>query len=155
MDIEKIRELVRLMVENGMSELDVTEGENKIRLKRGLSGEVAASTTPPQSVSYPMMMPMVAPAAPAGVPEAPHLEAGLLEIKSPMVGTFYSAGSPDSDPYVSVGTRVDNESVVCIIEAMKVMNEIKAELVGEIVEICVKNIQPVEYGQVLFRVRPA
>ena len=79
---------------------------------------------------------------------------GLLEIKSPIVGTFYEGPSPDSDPYVEPGARVDSQTVVCIIEAMKVMNEIKAEVTGTIVERTVKNGQAVEYGQVLFKVRP-
>jgi len=95
----------------------------------------------------------VAPAVRAE-PPTPPAEA-LLEIKSPMVGTFYSAPSPDSDPYVSVGSVIGDDTVVCIIEAMKVMNEIRAECAGKVVEVCVQNAQPVEYGQVLYRVRPA
>lgn len=79
---------------------------------------------------------------------------GLLEIKSPIVGTFYSSPSPDSDPYVEVGSAVSSNTVVCIVEAMKVMNEIKAETSGIIAQVCVKNGQAVEYGQVLFKVRP-
>jgi acetyl-CoA carboxylase biotin carboxyl carrier protein len=90
-------------------------------------------------------------AAPAEKPAAAH----LIEIKSPMVGTFYAASSPDSDPYASVGAAVTEDSVVCIVEAMKVMNEVKAECSGTVVEVCVKNAQPVEYGQVLFRVEPS
>ncbi|HAU36722.1 MAG TPA: acetyl-CoA carboxylase biotin carboxyl carrier protein, partial [Phycisphaerales bacterium] len=79
----------------------------------------------------------------------------LLEVKSPMVGTFYAAPSPDSEPYIAVGQAISDDSVVCIVEAMKVMNEIKAECAGTITEVCVKNAQPVEFGQVLFRVKPA
>ena len=84
--------------------------------------------------------------------EAPDEE--LIDIRSPMVGTYYSAASPDSDPYVTTGTKVTEDTVVAIIEAMKVMNEIKGECSGTIIEVCVENVQPVEYGQVLFRVRP-
>lgn len=144
MDIEQIKQLVQLMIDNDLSELDVTDGETKVLLKRG-----------------PGNIPVVAaaPAAPAAAaPPAEAQEAGgeeLLEIKSPMVGTFYTAASPDSEPYVTAGTAVGEDTVVCIIEAMKVMNEINSECSGTIVQVCVKNAQPVEYGQVLFRVRPA
>jgi len=142
MDIDEIRELVRLMVDNDLAELDVTDGESKIRLRRGSGGEVvgvpAAANAPP---------------AAAAAAEAAEPAADLIEIRSPIVGTFYAAADPESEPYVSVGSTVGADSVVCIIEAMKVMNEIKAEHAGEIVDICVKNVQPVEYGQVLFRLR--
>jgi len=149
MKIDDIKELVRLMVENDLAELDITEGENKVRLKRS-GGEVGVAPTPVAPV----------PAAPAtgpapGAPAASAPQERFLEIKSPMVGTFYGAPSPDSEAFVTVGSRVGEDTVVCIIEAMKVMNEIKAECAGTIVEMCVKDVQPVEYGQVLFRVRPA
>jgi len=143
MDIKEIRQLVKLMVENDLSELDIVNGENKIALKRG-RGRPAASAEPatePQAPAEPR-----ADAKPT--PE-------LVEIKSPMVGTFYASASPDSDAYIQVGAPVGEESVVCIIDAMKVMNEIKAGCSGTIAEICVKNAQPVEFGQVLFRVNPS
>ncbi len=142
MDIEDIKQLVQLMVDNDLSELNMTDGERTISLKRGPTGlpMVAGGTVP-------------AIAAPAAQPAARAEE--LLEIKSPMVGTFYASPSPDSEPYVSAGADISEDTVVCIVEAMKVMNEIKAECVGTIVEVCVKNTQPVEYGQVLFRVRPS
>jgi acetyl-CoA carboxylase biotin carboxyl carrier protein len=152
MKIEEIKELVRLMVENDLAELDITEGENKIRLRRSGGGEVTLGG-PGQA---PMLVPAPAPPATAAAP-APGAAAAaedLLEIRSPMVGTFYAAASPDSEPYVSLGSRVEEDTVVCILEAMKVMNEIKAECVGAVAEVCVRNVQPVEYGQVLFRVRP-
>jgi len=142
MEIDDIKQLVQLMVENDLSELDITDGQKKISLKRGPSG-VPIVTVPAQQ----------APAGPAAAPQVAGEE--LLEIRSPMVGTFYSAPSPDSDPYVTIGSQVGDDTVVCIIEAMKVMNEIKAECSGAVVEVCVKNAQPVEYGQVLFRVRPS
>jgi acetyl-CoA carboxylase biotin carboxyl carrier protein len=147
MDIEEIRELVRLMVENDLAELDITDGDSKIRLKRGPGGEI---------VGQPVPVPAFAPAAaaePAPPAEGPE-EEKHIEIRSPMVGTFYAAPSPDSDPYVTVGSRVGEDTVVCIIEAMKVMNEIKAERAGTVVEICVQNAHPVEYGQPLFKVKP-
>ncbi len=148
MNIDEIRELVRLMVENDLAEMDITLGENKVRLKKGPTGEVMMAPVAHAA-------PMAAPIAAAGPAPAAAPAEKLLEIKSPMVGTFYAAPSPDSDVFVSVGSHVSDDSAVCIIEAMKVMNEIKAECSGQIAEVCVKNAQPVEYGQVLFRVRPA
>ncbi len=143
MEIEDIRELIRLMVANDLAEVDITDGESKIRLKRGSSGEVT------------MVNPAAAAAAaPAEAPAEPaEAQEDLFEITSPMVGTFYAASSPDSDPYAAVGSAVGDDTVVCIVEAMKVMNEIKAECAGQIVEVCVQDLQPVEYGQVLFRVK--
>ena len=141
--IGEVRQLVELMVEHDLGEVDITDGDRKILLKRGVTSVAAV---PAQAPAAPP------PAVPAGVEEPPART--LLDIRSPMVGTFYSAPSPDSDSYASVGTIVGEESVVCIVEAMKVMNEVKAECSGTIVEMCVRNAQPVEYGQVLFRVEP-
>jgi acetyl-CoA carboxylase biotin carboxyl carrier protein len=143
MDMEEIKQLVQLMVDNDLSELDIADGDRKISLKRGGGGPVSVVPAP-AAVS----------ASTAIAPRAGPTE-NLVDIRSPMVGTLYAAPSPDSDPYVTVGLAINEESVVCIIEAMKVMNEIKAECSGTVVEICVRNAQPVEYGQVLFRVRPA
>ncbi|MGA2265892.1 MAG: acetyl-CoA carboxylase biotin carboxyl carrier protein [Phycisphaerae bacterium] len=143
MDMEQIRQLVQLMIDNDLSELNIADGERTISLKRGTAAAVAVAA--PQAVA----------AAPAATPAAPAAPAEvLLEIKSPMVGTFYAAPSPDAEPFVAAGDSIGADTVVCIIEAMKVMNEIKAECAGTLVEVCVKNAQPVEYGQVLFRVRP-
>ncbi len=151
MDIREIKRLVELMVHNELSELDISEGENKIHLKRGGAVVSAAPAAPVAAPASPVAAP-AAHAAPPASPAAP--VDGLVEIRSPMVGTFYAASSPDSEPFVRVGAAVSDDSVVCIIEAMKVMNEIKAERSGTIVEVCVKNAQPVEYGQVLFKVKP-
>jgi len=146
----QVKQLVKLMVDNDLSELHVEEGPRKILLKRG------GPIQPPVQVLA--QAGGVQPAAAAAAkPEPPPAEQAeeLLEIKSPMVGTFYSAAGPDSEPYASTGDVVAPEDVVCIVEAMKVMNEIKAECSGTIVETCVQNAQPVEFGQTLFRVRPA
>ncbi len=148
MDIREIKRLVELMVHNDLSELDISEGENKIHLKRG---GAAVSAAPAAAPAPPAVAP-AANAAPAAPPAAP-IDDKLLEIRSPMVGTFYAASSPDSDPFVRAGAAVSDDSVVCIVEEMKVINEIKAEHSGTIVEMCVKNAQPVEYGQVLFKVK--
>jgi len=148
--IDDVRKLVQLMIENDLGEVSVSDGGRSIVLKRGSSGEPAgvvgaASQAAPVSA---------APTAPAAGKEEEPAEQ-FAEIKSPMVGTLYLAPSPDSEPYTARGSYVDENTVVCIVEAMKVMNEVRAEVSGIITEICVKNAQPVEYGQILFRVRPA
>jgi acetyl-CoA carboxylase biotin carboxyl carrier protein len=152
-DLKKVRELIALMKENDLVEIEVAGGDNKIHLKRPGAIAPAASMQ-----AVPAVPPAPAPAASVAAPApaaAPAPEASnLIEIKSPIVGTFYAAPSPDSEPYVKIGDQVDAETVVCIVEAMKVMNEIKAETHGIIVEVSVKDGQSVEYGQVLFRVRP-
>ena len=148
MHIENIKQLVQLMVDNDLSELDITDGDAKVSVKRG-HGQMPIITT---TAAVPTAMPL-APAPVSAAEEAPAADPDLIEIKSPMVGTFYAAPSPDSDPHVKVGTSVGDDTVVCIVEAMKVMNEIKAECSGTIEEICVKNAQPVEFDQVLFKVR--
>ena len=149
--IDDVKHLVKLMVDNDLGEVSVQDGDRSIVLKRGLSGPAIVAATPAALPSAaPAAAPRAAPAAKEDEPADDH-----SEIKSPMVGTMYSAPSPDSEPYVVVGSYVDENTVVCIVEAMKVMNEIQAECSGVITEVCVKNAQPVEYGQVLFRVRPA
>jgi acetyl-CoA carboxylase biotin carboxyl carrier protein len=137
-DVER---LMNMMASNDVTELDLEDGKCKISLKRG----VFTASPAPAAVA----------AAPAAAEEAPAPADNLLDITSPMVGTFYAAPSPDSDPFVQAGSKVNGETVVCIVEAMKVMNEIKAECSGTIAEVCVENAQPVEFGQVLFRVKPA
>lgn len=140
--VDSIRQLVELMVENDLNEVDIAHGKTKILIRRG--GAVSAAGAEPPAAA----------AAPQAAAEAP-AQQELVEIKSPMVGTFFAAPSPDSDPYVTVGAGVSEDTVVCILEAMKVMNEIKADCTGTIAEVCVKNAQPVEFGQVLFKVKPA
>jgi acetyl-CoA carboxylase biotin carboxyl carrier protein len=153
MNIKEIKQMVKLMVECDLSELEITDGEhNRVHLKRG-PGEQPIVMAAPQPQAMPAPVPEAA--APAATEAAAPTPAdNLIEVISPMVGTFYSAPSPDSDPFASSGDKVTPETVVCIVEAMKVMNEIKAEVAGTIVEVCVQNAQPVEYGQVLFRVKP-
>ena len=153
-DIELITKLVELMAEKDLREIDLRDGDSKISLRRGAAGEVVAMGAPNMMLAAPAAMPVPASAAPAGagVPEA---DEGLVEIPSPMVGTFYAAPSPEAPAYVTVGTTVGPESVICIVEAMKVFNEIKAEVSGTIERILVQNQQPVEFGQPLFLVRPS
>jgi len=130
------------MIDNDLSEMDISDGEQKISLRRG-PGERG-----PVVVAGPAVAPQQSPEDEAKPGD------DLIEITSPMVGTFYAAPSPDSDPYVALGDGISSDTVVCVVEAMKVMNEIKAECSGTIAEICIQNAQPVEFGQVLFRVRP-
>lgn len=157
-EVETIRDLVRLMSKHGLSELDLQDGEKKIRLKKeGLSAPVYAPIIQQQPAPV-LQQPAQAHAAataPAAVPSAaPAANKNLIEIKSPTPGTFYSQEKPGSPTYVAVGAKVNPKTVVCQIEAMKLFNEIFAECTGTIVEILIENKQPVEYGQVLFRVDP-
>jgi len=153
MELEQIRELIGLMKENDLNEVRIIEGEKRLLLKRG-KGDVAPVMVAP---AVPQVAAMPAPAAPAPA-AAPAAAAKAQEsgpsINSPMVGTFYAAPAPDAEPYVRVGDHVNPATVVCIVEAMKVMNEIKAEMSGTIERILVKNAEAVEFGQPLFQVKP-
>ena len=153
MDISEIRKLIRLVQQSDVTEIEVTEGESTVRISR--QGMVAAAAPVMQQ---PMMAaPTAAPAplAPAASAEAPAEESNENVVKSPMVGTFYAASSPDDDPFVSAGTIVKKGDVLCIVEAMKLMNEIEAEYDGTVEKVLVKNAEPLEYGQPLFVITPA
>jgi acetyl-CoA carboxylase biotin carboxyl carrier protein len=155
-DIRKLKELVRLMVANELTELDLRDSEEQVTLRRGGS-PTAAPVVTTAAVAPPVA---AAPAAAATAVASPPAEAaddldGLARIDSPMVGTFYSAPNPDSPPFVSVGTSVDTDTVVCIVEAMKLFNEIKSEVSGTVQKVLVKNGESVEFGQPLFLVKPA
>jgi len=146
------------MKKNSVSEFELEKEDFKIKLKRTPSGGVApVSYEEAPIVTYaPPVAISAAPAAPmaGGAGSAPVASSGEQEIKSPMIGTFYRSPSPEAGPYVEVGTEVNPETVVCIIEAMKVMNEIKAEARGVITQVLVENAKPVEFGQPLFKIRP-
>lgn len=149
-----VQNLMQMMAAHEVTEINIEDGPRKISLKRG-GLMVPAAAAMPLAAPYAAPLPTAAAAPAAKEPSSvPAEKEKLLEIVSPMVGTFYAAPSPDSEPYVEVGSRVNPNTVVCIVEAMKVMNEIKAEVSGTIVEVCVPNAQPVEFGQVLFRVKP-
>jgi acetyl-CoA carboxylase biotin carboxyl carrier protein len=151
-DIEKIRELVSMMAEHELTEIELRDGEQTILIKRG-GGQVTIAPVAAAPVVAPV--PVAAPGSAAAANGAADYEAqGLVAIKSPMVGTFYSSPDPDSAPFVGVGGQVTNGTVVCIIEAMKVFNEIKSEVSGTVEQVLVSNEQAVEYGQPLFLVRP-
>ncbi len=156
-DVQKIKELIEIMERNGLVELEIKHGDDKIFLKRHVPQQSIPSETAaakPQSVAVATGADVAKAPATEMPPPVPAKNENLEEIKSPIVGTFYATPSPDSEPYVEVGSHVEPQMVVCIVEAMKVMNEIKAETSGTIAEVLVTNGQAVEYGQVLFRVRP-
>jgi len=156
-DLHKIKKLIEIMKDNDLVEVEIKHGDDKILLKRS-QGQSTTVTAVPMIAANNSIVPVVSGAEQqsAGQSRASGTtkEDGLIEIKSPIVGTFYSTPSPDSEAFVEVGSDVNPQTVVCIVEAMKVMNEIKAETSGTIAEILVANGQAVEYGQVLFKVRP-
>ena len=156
-DIRRLKELVRLMVNNELTELDLRDGEEQVTLRRqppGAAGAVPTMMMPAApAAAAPAAPPAAAPAAPVAE-DAPADDAGLARIESPIVGTFYSAANPDAAPFVSVGSRVSADTTVCIIEAMKIFNEIKAETSGVIERVLVGNGDAVEFGQPMFLVRP-
>jgi len=144
------------MKKNSITEFELEEKDSKLRLKRGLNGGAPVTQNEDAMPMVPVSpaMPMISAAVPAPVP-APIVSTGELDLKSPMIGTFYRSPSPESASYVEIGSEVNPETVVCIIEAMKVMNEIKAEIKGVITQTLVENGKPVEFGQPLFKVRPS
>ncbi len=154
MDMKKLAELVQLMTDNGLTELELKDGEETVVLKRGPSGV----QMPPHLMAPQMMMPMggqmAAPAGSAAAAGGAPADAGLVAIESPMVGTFYSSSNPDAPPFAKVGGQISPGSVVCLVEAMKVFNEIKAEVSGTIERVLVKSGDAVEFGQKLFLVKP-
>ena len=153
MELKDIKAIIDLMKKNSITEFELEEKDSKLRLKRGLNGTSPAAQSDDAVQMIPM--PVAAPVLPATViTAAPAANSGEIDIKSPMIGTFYRSPSPESVSYVEVGTEVNPDSVVCIIEAMKVMNEIKAEVKGVITQILVENGKPVEFGQPMFKVRP-
>lgn len=152
MDLKDIKELIALMKRNDLSVFKMEKEGFKITLKKGNDAVITATTVaaPPVVAAAPVAA--AAPALPAAAPAAPAKPEGR-EIVSPMVGTFYRSSSPEAPPFVEVGKEVTPETVVCIIEAMKVMNEIKAEVAGTITECLLENGKPVQFGQALFRVK--
>lgn len=174
-DLAKLKDLVLLMAEHGLTEVHLQDPDQTIQLKRGAPATTVVNHQPviysgpgplpgaqaaqghPGALHTPAAQPAApAPNQPAPAQPAPSQpDAGLVPITSPMVGTFYAAANPDSPPFASVGTAVSPETTVCLIEAMKVFNEIKAETTGTVERVLVKNGQAVEYGQKLYLVRPA
>jgi acetyl-CoA carboxylase biotin carboxyl carrier protein len=156
LDIDKIKQLIEMMVNNDLSEMSLRDGEEEINLRRpgGAAGVPLAQGGPMSASALPSDNPAPVPVAEDGSVRQRDEEEELAEISSPMVGTFYTAPDPDSPPFVEIGSQVQPETVVCVLEAMKVFNEIKSEIAGIVEKILVKNEDSVEYGQPLFLVRP-
>jgi acetyl-CoA carboxylase biotin carboxyl carrier protein len=161
MNQKELKELIEFLIEKDITEFELERGDVKVRVKRGVASATSGSL---QSVSY-FPVPAAPPAhdaAPAGGPTSPPpkpaatsaAEAGLHAVRSPIVGTYYESPSPGSPPFVKPGDKVEVGQVLCIVEAMKLMNEIESDAAGELVKILVSNNQPIEYGQELFLIRP-
>ncbi|MGV3484253.1 MAG: acetyl-CoA carboxylase biotin carboxyl carrier protein [Planctomycetaceae bacterium] len=144
-DPDRLRRLIELMEAHDLSEIDLQQGDEKVKLRRG--GEAVMSVPARTAAPAPMVSAPAAPSAPAAT-DGPH----IVTIKAPMVGTFYSRPNPQSEPFVKVGQRVSADTVVCIIEAMKVFNEIPAEVSGQVVAVLIDTEQPVDFGRALFKV---
>ncbi len=161
MDVKDLKKIVQIMNDNDLVEVEIEEDGKRLRLRK--PDAAAAPVVAAFAGGIPGGVPVAAPVPVAAAPAAGEAaaaapagdEPGTHTITAPMVGTFYGAPSPDADAYVQVGSKIGPESVVCILEAMKVMNEIKAECSGEIVKICVQNAEAVEYGQPLYIVKTA
>jgi|ERR1019366_2564038 acetyl-CoA carboxylase biotin carboxyl carrier protein len=148
---QEIKELLQIFDESGVAEMEVQRGENRLRLRRALTTQelvVPVAALPPAPAHAPSPAPSLAPAKPSG-PDSNH-----TLIKSPIVGTYYDAPSPGAAPFVKIGDSVEPGQVLCIIESMKLMNEIEAEMAGTMVHKLVENGRPVEYGEALFAIRP-
>ena len=139
MDIKKLKELIKFMDDNNLAELEVEEEGKRVKLRRDASGQ-------------PIIAPQIQASASEAKPEQPEVKSNAIEVKSPMVGTFYRSPSPEERPYVEVGQTIKPGDVICIVEAMKLMNEIKAEVGGRITQILAENGNPVEFGQILFTI---
>lgn len=161
MNQRELKELIEFLIEKDIAEFELERGDVKVRIKRGPEPvaapppHIAFHTIPSAPPEPPGLTPTaVAPSSPITEPTAPAAEAGLHTVRSPIVGTFYECPSPGSPPFVKVGDMVDVGQLLCIVEAMKLMNEIEADVAGEIVKKFVANGQPIEYGQELFVIRP-
>jgi acetyl-CoA carboxylase biotin carboxyl carrier protein len=149
MDIRKVKKLIELLDESGIAEIEITEGEESVRISRYSQNAPPVVAAPaPAPIAAPAAAPAAPAAAPVTAPAEPE-ETGF-QVTAPMVGTFYASSSPGSAPYVQVGDRVNEGDTLCIIEAMKMMNQIEADVSGKIKSIRIQNGEPVEYGQTLF-----
>ena len=160
MTIEEIKELIQVVTESGIAELEVFRGDNRVRIRRSNVTTTQEFVLPSQPT---MMAPSIAPASALSAatatvppaPSAPAIEDKAVYVKSPIVGTFYESGSPGSPPFVKVGDRVSAGQVLCIIESMKLMNEIESDVSGTVMSKLIENGRPVEYGEALFAIQPA
>jgi len=152
MDLKEIKQILKLMDTHGLTEFTLEKEDEKLVLRRDHMTPMQQQVV--QAAPVMAVAPVAPVAAPVAVAAAPAEDSKFITIESPMVGTFYSSASPDSEPYTQVGQSVGPDTTVCIIEAMKIMNEIKAEVSGTIEQVCVQNGQAIEFGQALFKVRP-
>jgi acetyl-CoA carboxylase biotin carboxyl carrier protein len=150
MDIRKVKKLIELLDESGIAEIEITEGEDSVRISRYSQHAPVAPAPAPAPISTPAAAPAPAAAAPTPAAAPAEVEEDGHNVTSPMVGTYYAASSPGAAPYVQVGDRVNEGDTLCIIEAMKMMNQIETDVAGVIKSIRVQNGEPVEFGQTLF-----
>ncbi|MBT8477880.1 MAG: acetyl-CoA carboxylase biotin carboxyl carrier protein [Gemmatimonadetes bacterium] len=158
MDLDWIRRLIDMVDGSGIDSLEISRFGKRVRIAKSPPVTVttaAAGAAPAPAAMVASAPPAAAALAAEAVADEPATESGLAEVNSPMVGTFYRAPAPDAPAYVETGDRVEKGQTICILEAMKLMNELEAEVSGTIREICVENAEPVEFGQVLFRIDPA
>ena len=148
MTIKELKEMINLMQEHGLIELEIEKNGFKVRLKKGSSGTIVQETfaPPPKAMREEV-------SSPSFEAQLSSAEAGVTLVRSPMVGTFYASPAPDAEPYVNRGKDVNVGDVLCIVEAMKLMNEIKSEISGKVIDILVENGQPVEFDQPLFKIQ--
>ncbi len=155
-DVNVVETLLKMMSAHDLAEVDLAEGDKRIRLRKAGAFAPRAAAVPVAPVAAPAAAPVAPAASQPAAPQAPAAPAkNLIEIKSPMVGTFYAKPKPDKPDYVSVGSKVNPKTVVCQLEAMKLFNEITADVTGTVAEVCAKNGDAVEFNQVLFRIDPA
>ena len=159
MNQKELKELIEFLIEKDIAEFELERGDVKVKIKRAGEHTVVHTHTDPRFFAVPAAPPpapemAVAPAAPAAPAPPPKPEEGLHTVKSPIVGTFYEAPSPGAPPFVKVGDTVEVGQVLCIVEAMKLLNEIESDVAGEITQKLASNSQPIEYGQELFVIRP-
>lgn len=160
MNIKEIQDLIKFVSKSGVSEVEIEQKDFKITIKTPVGGSPMAAMAPvaPVAMQMPVAAPVAAPAPQAAAPApaaAPANDSRLIEIKSPMIGTFYRSAGPDKPPFVEVGQSIKPGDKVCIIEAMKLFNEIESEISGTIVKVLVNDSSPIEYDQPLFLVEPA
>lgn len=155
MDLEFVRGLIAAVDESSIDTIEINRGGTKIRISKSPSTVLAAGpAAAPVAAAAPAPAPAAAPATPSPEAEASAPKTNLSDVESPMVGTFYRAPAPEAPPYVEVGTHVSKGQTLCILEAMKLMNELESEVDGIVREVLAENADPVEYGQVLFRIEP-
>jgi len=150
MDIRKVKKLIELLEESGIAEIEISEGEESVRISRYPQGGFPTVTMAPAGPAPVAMQPAAAAGQPPSAPEVPEPPPSGTRIEAPMVGTYYGSPSPGSKPFVEVGTVVSEGDTLCIIEAMKMMNQIEAEVSGRITSVLAENGDPVEFGQALF-----